>query len=330
MRIALLSAAVEGDNSGDALIEDAIRRILIADEFIRFPLLRTLSKAEIKAINGADCAIICGTNLYQNVFACNLGWAAINAIKIPLVPMGVGCSAEINCLPRMKWWYRHLVRLVHSKCAVGSVRDPASLRFLNSIGVKNAKLTGCPVLFHGLCAPNFDGTGDGITLSIRFRILHAKGTAGWDREVATLEQVCRKYSPRLIAQSPYDLEIGEKLCRQYGLEMTCDREWQAPPYVEIARSQRATLGFRLHYGMLSLSYGKPAYFIAHDSRIASFCDMVGIRYFDIRDYEDDDIFAALDSLRFDGDAFRRRWQELAQTMIECLRENGLSSRIRPQ
>ena len=51
------------------------------------------------------------------------------------------------------------VRAIHKKCAVGSVRDEASFRFLRSLGIRNIVLTGCPVLFHGLKCSRFQSIG---------------------------------------------------------------------------------------------------------------------------------------------------------------------------
>lgn len=326
MRISLLSAAVNGDNSGDAMIEEGLRRILVADAFERFPLLSPLTADHIALINRTECAVICGTNLYQQVFACTLNSDTIRRIKVPIIPIGIGSSAAIGQVPRMKWLHARVVRRLHSRCPKGSVRDPASLKFIQSIGVKNAVLTGCPVLFHGLTPPNFDGSGKGMTLSIRARLLHVTGNLLGDEQSA-LEALCRRYTPVLVAQSPYDLEIGRELCGKYGLEMIHDPAWQGSVYEGQARRQRLACGFRLHYGMISLSYGKPAYFIAHDSRAASFCDMMGIPFFDIEGFSLERLCAAIDAGAFDGVAFRKRWCEMAAAMNEFLRENGLTSRI---
>lgn len=328
MKIALLSAAVNGDNAGDAMIEDGVRRIVDAQEFIRFPLLRPLTPDEIFRINQTDCVIICGTNLYQKVFACSLDTSTIKKIKVPIIPIGIGSSAPIGQIPKMKWLHARRVRLLHSRCKMGSVRDPATAQFLKSIGVKNFTLTGCSVLFHSQEVPRFDGSGEGLTLSLRARLLHSNDKSLWDKEASSVEVLCKRYSPLLIAQSPYDLEFGEHLSRKYSLKLSYDNEWQASLYVDLAKKQRKTLGFRLHYGMLSLSYGKPAYVIAHDSRSASFCDLMNMKFYDIKTFVVDEIESDIDKLEFNGASFCKRWTELAQTMTHFLEENGLRSKIK--
>src|SRR3954471_10875413 len=165
MRIALLTAAVEGDNAGDAFIEDSVRRLVMAEGYRRFPLVHPLSANQIEEINSCDVAIICGTNLYQYAFNCNLDVSTIEQIKVPIIPMGIGTSAPIGTIPQMDAEGVRAVRLLHTRCTVSSVRDPASLRFLESIGVQNTMLTGCPVMFHGLGCPDFRSSGEGYTLS---------------------------------------------------------------------------------------------------------------------------------------------------------------------
>lgn len=327
MKIALLSAGVNGDNSGDAMIEDAVRRILVAQQFALFPLLKPLTHDQIREINATDCAVICGTNLYQKIFACNLDIGTMKKIRVPIIPLGIGSSAPINEIPKMTWWQRRTVRFLHTRCKMGSVRDPASLRFLRSIGVTNVALTGCPVLFHGLKPPNFDRSGSGLTLSIRARLLHTKGDRLWETEEKALDDLCKRYAPLLVLQSPYDLESAKTLSKKFGLQISYDSAWQAPSYIKIAQEQRASVGFRLHYGMLSLSYGKPAYLIAHDSRSASFCDLMNLSYYDIRTLDIQGLSKTLDILEFDGAAFTKRWKEMAQAMICYLKDNGLQSRI---
>jgi polysaccharide pyruvyl transferase WcaK-like protein len=326
MNIALLSAGLNGTNAGDALIEDAVRRLVVADEYRRFPLHAPLTDPDVDGINGCDAAIVCGTNLYQAIFSCNLTVEAISRIKIPIVPMGVGSSAPIDAIPGMNEEGQKAVRAIHERCALSSVRDSASLRFLHSIGVSNTRLTGCPVLFHGLSCPDFRPSGMGYTLTPRARLLHIDRQ--WNhRQLETLHLLCRRYHPTLVLQSPHDLPIAEQLAACYGVEVLYDAHWQAAPYIRRAAEQSMAFGFRLHYGMLSLAYGKPAFFVAHDSRVSEFCRLMELPCFDIRDYSDNLLALHIDARSFDGDVFRRRWSELARDMHQFITANGLQSRL---
>ena len=137
----------------------------------------------------------------------------------------------------------------------------------------------------------------------------------------------------MILQSPYDLEVSEALAAKYGLGMIYDHDWQvAQPYIDAAAQQQAvSLGFRLHFAMLSIAYGKPAFLVSHDSRA------------DIGEF-----FASWSRLPGSGstnssDAFLvratdeaatsrptscvTRWRELAVTMRGSIAANGLDSNL---
>ncbi len=326
MQIALLSSGVRGANAGDAIIEDSIRRIIGADAYHRFPLREPLTPEDLARINQCDAVVICGTNLYQTAFKCALTPEVIQAITVPIVPMGIGASASIGAIPKMDAAGIATVRALHARCTVSSVRDPATWHFLHSIGVHNTMLTGCPVLFHGLCCPQFDGSGDGFTLTPRARLLHIDPR--WrrrQREAMTF--LCERYHPMLLLQSPADLPMGEELAARYQLPLLYDAEWQSECYVARARQQSLTFGFRLHFGMLSLSYGKPTYFVAHDTRISEFCRLMQLPCYDITDFRNDALAEQIDGRLFDTEDFRRRWLGLAAEMSAFLSANGLKSCI---
>jgi len=326
--IALLSAAIDGDNSGDALIVDAIRRILRGNELAEFPLLQPLDARQIGAINECDAVIICGTNLYQHVFACPLTPDIIAKIRIPIVPLGVGGSAPIGCLPQMDAEGARAVRMIHDRCELGSVRDPASLEFIRQLGIQNVELTACPVLFHALREPEFKADpGHRVALSIRARLLHVE--EHWNRkQEQTLRRLCERFKPTLVLQSPYDLDLARRLHAEFGVEYRHDPAWQHGPLVQTLADSDRAVGFRLHFGMLSLAYGHPSTFLATDTRTTEFCNMVGVPFHSVQEYDDARLIAELQSTPPDYSRFRRRWRELAAVMADTLERNGIPHVLR--
>ena len=325
-KLALFSAAINGDNSGDAIIVDAIRRILTGNEMIEFPLLQPLNDEQLRQINDCDMGIICGTNLYQHVFACALTSEIINQIKIPVLPLGIGSSAPIGQIPQMNADGIQAIKMLHKKCPVSSVRDPMSYKFIRGLGIQNVELTGCPVLFHSLTKPTFEQNIDlnpKIKLSVRARLLHVEEK--WNKkELQTLELICQKFKPTIILQSPYDLPIAQVLSKKYNLEYVLDERYSHEVLVENIKSASRTIGFRLHFGMLGLSYGKPATLIATDTRVSSFCEMMGITYHDIHSYKDQQVITELMSPMADTVNFVNHWRGLKSAMSDVLIENGLN------
>jgi len=322
--LALFSAAVNGDNSGDALIVDAIQRLLPEHPAAIFPLLQPLTGEQIEQVNGCGVAIICGTNLYQSAFSCALTPEVIGRIRIPIVPLGIGSSAPIGCLPEMNSDGVRAVRMIHERCAVGSVRDPASLRFVRGLGIRNVELTGCPVLFHAQDEPQFgDRDSSRLVLSVRARLLHVEDRWG-AKSLKTLERLCRKFNPTLILQSPYDLPIGARLAKQFGVNYVHDEKWGCDIMVDAVQRASRTAGFRLHFGMLSLSYGKHAVFIGTDTRTSEFCEMMGLAFHDIHTYEDENLEKELLLPPPPMQLFLQNWRSLRSAMQAALIRNGLT------
>ena len=325
--LALFSAAVNGDNSGDALIVDATQRLLGQHPAKVFPLLQPLTAEQVEEVNGCDAAIICGTNLYQHIFSCALTAEVIAKIKIPILPLGLGGSAPIGQLPHMDEAGVQAVRMLHDRCAVGSVRDLMSLEFLRRLGIKNVELTGCPVLFHALREPQFAPANvSRLFLSIRARLLHIDQSWG-AKALRTLEALAGQFKPTLLLQSPYDLPIALELAKRFGLDLVHDETYCHTGMVQAARDASRTVGFRLHFGMVSLSYGKPAAIIATDTRTTGFCDMMGLPYYDLRTYTDETLTHDLLAPPPDMTRFGQNWRGLRAAMIAVLEKNGLVSEL---
>lgn len=321
--LALFSAAVTGMNSGDALIADAVARLLGAYDTVSLPLLAPLTEEQLERVNSCSAAVICGTNLYQHVFACALTPEVVQRIRVPIVPLGIGASAPVGRLPRMNDSGIRAVRMIHDRCVVGSVRDPASLAFAQAIGVRNVELTGCPVLFHAMQEPDFaSAVPTQMTVAVRARLLHVE--PAWNAKAfRTLERLCREFRPRLILQSPHDRPIAEALRSRFGVEFDIDLPQRPDAMIRLALESGRTAGFRLHFGMVSWAYGRPSTMIGTDIRTSSFCEMMGIRFHDMAYYDDDVVVAELRAPAEGVSAFAGRWRHLAEVMHGVLHRNGL-------
>ena len=324
-RLALLSAAENGDNAGDDLIVNAIQRITTGT-FTKFPLLQTLTDPQIEEINQQDAVIICGTNLYQTQFNCALTPDIIRKIKVPILPLGIGASAAVGHRIKMDKLGVKAVRMIHEQCNLGSVRDPASLEFVRYIGVKNARLTGCPVLFHSMRTPNFTLEEKPIALSIRHRLLHIDESWGSVQD-QMLVDICTEFSPKLIAQSPYDIEKGKLLADRYKLPFLMDPDWRCTAMLDVVKSCSRTVGLRLHLGMLFLSYGKPAILFATDTRTTEFCKMIGIPYYTFNNYSASELFKLLKAPQTNQADIRQNWEALASQMRELLKANNIATNL---
>jgi polysaccharide pyruvyl transferase WcaK-like protein len=221
------------------------------------------------------------------------------------------------------------VRMIHERCAFGSVRDLVSLEFVRGLGIRNVELTGCPVLFHGLQEPRFSSqSSDRLVLSVRARLLHVE--EHWsEKQTATLRRLCREFRPALLLQSPYDVPLATRLAKEFGLECLQDSAWGATPMIDGVTRATRTTGFRLHFGMLSLAHGKPSTFLATDTRTTGFCDMVGVPWHAVQTYRDEDLLAELAGPQPNQDRFLVNWRSLRGAMASVLEANGITHALAP-
>lgn len=247
--------------------ERILRRVSFAGLMERFSYLRRPTARELEQINRCDQAIFVGTNIFQPHV---LGWEwqpeDWQQIEVPYWFYGVGYSGPLqqdpkDICPAMK----ELIKWARGAEGIG-VRDPQTVSWLNSFGIES-KLIGCPVLAYADTFPKIaSGEGQPI-LAVRKLLLHNPGD-----EAATAQRIMIdwffKENPEgvCVVQEPADLQLLE------GRPILTELH----EIIQALSQARFVLTTRLHAGMLALSLGRPAVFLAHDTRVASFCEMVGL------------------------------------------------------
>jgi hypothetical protein len=76
--------------------------------------------------------------------------------------------------------------------------------------------------------------------------------------------------------------------------------------------------------MLSLAHGKPATFLATDTRTSGFCDMVGVPWHAVQSYKDGDLLSELSEPQPGQDRFLVNWRSLRSAMASMLKANGIT------
>lgn len=254
------------------MICEATRRILKRLpihhlEIEEFTYLERPSQEEIERINRCDQAVFVGTNVFQSHA---LGWAWLpedwRRIQIPYWFYGVGYSGPLQGDPReICEETNELVNWSRGAEAIG-VRDPHTARWLKERGV-HSELVGCPVLGY---TKTFSGValGEGKpVLAVRQILLHSPGEEAAATQRVMIDWFFKEYPDGIcVVQEPADLSLLE------GKPVVTDFE----EIVHVLSQARFVLSGRLHAGMLALTLGRPAVFLAHDTRVASFCEMVGL------------------------------------------------------
>jgi hypothetical protein len=287
MVLALLSPAVGTGNVGDHFIELAVRRLLAAGtRYERIGVRRPLGDAELAAVNACDAAVLCGTNLYQHDWESALSEGALERIEVPLVPFGVGGSAADLADTAVGERTAAMIRALHARCPVGGVRDPHALEVVGRLGVSNASLTGCPVLFWA--------GGDELPLPAARRRRRLVVTArNWlmhrwpDNEdhpvqIDLLRRVVAEAGADEVVYAvheDFDLRLAERIGVDADRVVASD---DPAAYVALySDPDNVVLASRLHAGMLAVANGVPAVLVGHDTRTSSFCDMLGLEHVEL-------------------------------------------------
>jgi hypothetical protein len=333
-RIALLSPAIGTDNIGDHFIERAITRLLGEDlEYVRFSTRTAPGEQDLAAINACDCALLCGTNLYQRDWHSELTPDHLARMEVPVIPFGVGSSAAGLGDVRVGPQSAAMIRGLHATCAAGGIRDPFTMEVLAELDVANGMLTGCPVLFWSgapeLPLPD-SRTRNRLVVTARNWLMHR-----WPDAVDHPVQV--EFLRRILAAFP-DHEVVFAIHEDFDVSLI-DTLGLDPGQVLQSRDpdefislytdpDNVVLAMRLHAGMLATANAVPAVFVGHDTRTYSFCQMLGLEWVELfDDHAADDAIRRLRAA-LDGDvalpaATAPTYSRLRESMTRFLEVNEL-------
>ena len=271
MKIALVLPAEGSQNLGNTMIcestERLLRRVSFVGEVERFSFLRRPSREELERLNQCDLAIFVGTNIFQPHV---LGWEwqpeDWRQVHIPYWFYGVGYSGPLKgdpqeiCPPMVE-----LISWAAGAEGLG-VRDPQTVRWLSSFRI-DSELIGCPVLAYTDSFSKITPGKGRPVLAVRELLLHSPSEEARAAQRVMIDWFFEKYPDGVaIVQEPADLKLLE------GRPILTQLE----DIIEALAQARFVLTARLHAGMIALSLGRPAVFLAHDTRVASFCEMIGL------------------------------------------------------
>ena len=270
-KIALVLPAAGSINLGNEMICGATRTILhrLPNQFEieEFTFLWRPSSEELERINQCDKAIFVGTNIFQS-HAAGWRWKSrdLEQVAVPYWLYGVGYSGPIqNDTPRVCKETKELVDWSRKAAGLG-VRDPHTLRWLMGFRVRS-ELIGCPVLaYTDTFSDISSGEGEPV-IAVRQLLLHNPSKKVASAQCAMVEWFFREYPNGIgVVQETADLNLlkGRSTVRDL------DR------IVKALSEASFVLSTRLHTGMIALALGRPVVFLAHDTRVASFCEMMSL------------------------------------------------------
>ncbi|WP_430471370.1 polysaccharide pyruvyl transferase family protein [Thalassospira lucentensis] len=344
-------------NIGDCFVYDSSLRILDYSELfpIYVPADGNLSETQIEKINQLDYIFLRGSN-YINA---NGQWDPITAVlektNVPVIAFGIGVQVPDNSENYVNESTKRFLQLIADRSSTVGVRGNLSKKALNSIGIKNVRIFGCPTAFRH-CKPELKLPRIEASAINRLGFTLRRKTHGF--------QTLQRYMLRTLAER-YDTEIlcageleekqiyyartkqvenDDQVMKDAVQKLTAEK-WLSgakDPLLDLYKSSLsvfesvadfekaeqsldAVTGFRLHGNLLALANEVPALYVTYDTRTREFVKTLGIPYIDGRYMDKFSFEEAWDSADFD--LFEKTYQQRFGELKKFLEENSMAHRL---
>ena len=270
----------------------------------------------------ADAVVVGGSDNYRN-WSLRIDGKEIRKLQPPLFLVGLGVSSnDLNEKPLIEQEkYLTDIRITNEKALVSTVRDDATLRFLQELGVSKAVCTGCPALFIDDTQEITVREGGDIIVTFPFPVNRQSLPKRYAILHGLIPKLVKRYgSERLLISCHDDRDVGPASELFPGQRFFFSN--YPEQYLDIYRRASMVIGSRLHGTMLSASVGTPFLNIDVDIRGQAFTETFGMKGWNL-EYTSSDladsVIQRIDSV-FSGDlssfeAFRRKKNEL-KTVFE--------------
>lgn len=344
-------------NIGDCFVYDSSLKLLDFSELVNVTASEAAppSEAQIEMLNGLDFIFLRGSN-YINTSG---KWDAVNAlierVKVPVIAFGIGLQAPDNATEFVNESTRRFLKLIAERSGTIAVRGELSRHALESIGIRNTRIIGCPTVFRHrkpeirIARVGSEAIGRlGFTLR---RKTHGKATL----QRHLLRRLADEYQTTIFCAG----ELEEKTIYYASRGMLPDSgsaqvnaidalvadRWVFGPkdplidlyvrelavfesvadFEEGIRAMSAVTGFRLHGNLLALANGVPALYVTYDSRTREFVDTLGIPFVDSRNMDRFSFHEAWDSA--DLGRFEKSYRQVFGELRTFLEENRMPHRL---
>jgi hypothetical protein len=340
---------VFGTNVGNIAFSDAMFRLLNVpgSEVVPNAYLTErggLQPSYFRRINEEfDAFVVPLANAFRPAFmgALRSMTAAIEALKIPVVVVGVGAQGRLGegtpDNPELDGVVAAFMRAVLDRSAKVGVRGDVTRQYLAGLGFgdEHVEVIGCPAVYlrdvEGEVRKPVAQLGPDALLSLtlspyvrayeRFfnRAVKAYPKAIYvPQRAEDLELMLWGHQFALSASPKLPVHTAHPLYTQDRMRFFCDSR----PWLDFHAGRDFTIGTRIHGTIMSLVAGTPATLIAHDSRTLELAEYHEIPYRTVSSLTDQDspasIYAASDFGRFNAGKASR-----FAALLGFLEANGL-------
>jgi hypothetical protein len=343
-------------NIGDAFVYDSSLKLFKFDEVAAHDI-KEFDPDQIERYNAEyDFCLLRGSNYIHG----SMNWARtlefIEGLRIPVLAFGIGAQAPSEGPLILSDETKRVLRAISERCTSIGVRGSYTAQVLWDLGIKNARIIGCPTLFRNrnphmrITLPSLDRVKNvGYTLR---REVSKSYSPDIERYLAfqreTILEMAGRFDVTVMAQGEVEekkIVLGTEAQREEAIEALVGRKWleaedgplktlyreslfysdTVADYDAIAKQQNFVIGFRLHGNLISLANGVPSVYFTYDSRTSEFVETFGIpahdvyadKPFRLEDYWDQSLF----------ERFNRSYFERYRDMRLFLEENGIPHRM---
>ncbi|MBT5457209.1 MAG: polysaccharide pyruvyl transferase family protein [Rhodospirillaceae bacterium] len=343
-------------NIGDAFVFDSSLKLLDFDH-LGVIEIRECDPAKIDQYNEEyDYCFLRGSNYINSSMKWERTLEVIERLRIPVIAFGIGAQAPSEGPLILSDETKNVLRAMSDHCVSLGVRGSYTAQVLWDIGVKNARIVGCPTLFRNrrpdlrIDLPAMDAIKNaGYTLR---REVSTTYSPDIERYLAfqkeTMLDMSNRFDLTVMAQGEIEekkIVFGTEEQRNEALAQLTTNNWLGDgddplrklyetklfysdvvaDYDTIAQKQDFVIGFRLHGNLISLANGVPSLYFTYDSRTSEFVETFGIPAYDVYSSEAFHLEDFWDQALFEK--FNRTYFERYRDMRQFLEENNLPHRM---
>jgi len=267
--------------------------------------------------------------------------------KQPCCVIGIGAQADdYNKIPSLTPKMIRFLRILSERSVNIGVRGAFSAECLNSIGIKNTRIIGCPSLFYNnVSQPEIEKSNTTRSKRIAFSVSHPNKESKFSPISSLLFKyalnsgnpiVLQEYRPLIsLALDNFtfaEWEICKKIGQDFGLEgsdyeLYCSLRhslrvfWDMRDWLSFLREYDFVLGVRIHGCIAGVLAGTPALVVAIDSRTRELSETLNLPWVDAKNITEIDVEALYSQA--DYRSFNSSYKILYKNYVDFLNENGI-------
>jgi len=330
-----------GTNIGNALFQVASHKLLTTNNSKVYPYKFTPSIKDIEwANNNFDVFVIPLANAFRLSFkgALDKHTEFIKKLNIPVVILGVGVQAQLNCdnfshLEPIKKNVKNFCDAVLKKSPSIGVRGECTKKYLLSLGYNDSEIDiiGCPSMFW---------YGKDIFANKKLPRLYKNSKISFNlspyakKSEVLLDKTINAYNNVIyIPQNNTDLEqllYGPKKATKTVDKLILNHFYkknkimffiEPKKWLDYLKTRDFSIGTRIHGTIASIIAGTPAHLFVHDSRTKELADYFEIPYSSIDNIENIEISQLYESSDYTG--LIQNHEKRFQTMLKFLEKHNL-------